>query len=154
VVTQPLYEEDFVIVTDRNHPLTAYDAIEAGQLTGHNLLLLGEGHCFRDQVLEACPALKPSIDDPNGRVRTAREGSSLETLKHMVASGLGITILPRSAAIASHYAAEDLIIKPFAGTAPKRTVALAWRASFPRHKAIDVLREAIFAARAALAAKT
>ena len=78
--------------------------------------------------------LKPSMDDPNGRVRTAREGSSLETLKHMVASGLGITILPRTAAIASHYAADALIVKPFAGAAPKRTVALAWRASFPAIK--------------------
>lgn len=153
VVTQPLYDEDFVVVMDRNHPLTQYSAIEANQLTGHNLLLLGEGHCFRDQVLEACPALKPSIDDPNGRVRTAREGSSLETLKHMVASGLGITILPRTAAIASHYAADSLIVKPFTGVAPKRTIALAWRASFPRHKAIDVLRDAIFAARGELAKK-
>jgi LysR family hydrogen peroxide-inducible transcriptional activator len=151
VVTQPLYEEDFVVVMDRNHPLTSQTAIESSQLTGHNLLLLGEGHCFRDQVLEACPVLKPSIDDPLGRVRTAREGSSLETLKYMVASGLGITILPRSAATASHYAADALIVRPFAGTPPKRTVALAWRASFPRHKAIDVLREAIRAARASLA---
>jgi LysR family hydrogen peroxide-inducible transcriptional activator len=153
VVTQPLYEEEFVIVMDRNHTLSRFSAVEPNQLTGHNLLLLGEGHCFRDQVLEACPMLKPSMDDPNGRVRTAREGSSLETLKHMVASGLGITILPRSAAVASHYAADSLTVKPFAGTAPKRTVALAWRASFPRHKAIDVLRESIYAARTQLGAR-
>lgn len=153
VVTQPLYEEEFVTVMDRNHPLTHFGAVEANQLTGHNLLLLGEGHCFRDQVLEACPTLKPSIDDPNGRVRTAREGSSLETLKYMVASGLGITILPRSAATANHYAADSLVVKPFAGQAPKRTVALAWRASFPRHKAIDVLRDAVLAARPGLASQ-
>ncbi|MCR6650336.1 MAG: hydrogen peroxide-inducible genes activator [Cellvibrionaceae bacterium] len=154
VVTQPLYEEEFVIVMDRHHPLVHLNAVEANQLTGHNLLLLGEGHCFRDQVLEACPMLKPSIDDPNGRVRTAREGSSLETLKYMVASGLGITILPRSAATANHYAADSLVVKPFAGPAPKRTVALAWRASFPRHKAVDVLRDAVLAARAGLASQS
>lgn len=152
VVTQSLYDEEFVVVMDRNHMLNRFNAVEPNQLTGHNLLLLGEGHCFRDQVLEACPMLKPSIDDPNGRVRTAREGSSLETLKHMVASGLGITILPRSAAAANHYAADGLSIKPFAGTPPKRTVALAWRASFPRHKAVDVLRESIYAARSQLGA--
>jgi LysR family hydrogen peroxide-inducible transcriptional activator len=152
VVTQPLYDEEFVIVMDRHHPLTRFSALEPHQLAEHNLLLLGEGHCFRDQVLEACPMLKPSIDDPSGRVRTAREGSSLETLKHMVASGLGLTILPRSAATASHYAADALIVKPFAGTAPKRTIALAWRASFPRHKAVDVLRDAIYAARSSLGA--
>lgn len=152
VVTQSLYDEEFVIVMDRNHMLNRFSAVEPNQLTGHNLLLLGEGHCFRDQVLEACPMLKPSIDDPNGRVRTAREGSSLETLKHMVASGLGITILPRSAATANHYAADGLSVKPFVGTPPKRTVALAWRASFPRHKAVDVLRESIYAARGQLGA--
>lgn len=147
VVTQPLYEEKFVVVMDKTHPLTRHKAVQADQLNGHNLLLLGEGHCFRDQVIEACPSLKPSIDDPNGRVRTAREGSSLETLKHMVASGLGISILPETAAQANHYAADALVVKPFAGTQPKRTVALAWRASFPRHKAIDVLRAAIHASR-------
>jgi LysR family transcriptional regulator, hydrogen peroxide-inducible genes activator len=147
VVTQSLYDEEFVVVMDQNHPLKEFTAVETQQLTRYNLLLLGEGHCFRDQVLAACPALKPSMDDPNGRVRTAREGSSLETLKYMVASGLGITILPRTAAAASHQVAEGLIVRPFAGVAPKRTVALAWRASFPRHQAVEVLRQAIFAAR-------
>ncbi len=146
VVTQPLYEEAFVVVMDNKHPLTNHTSIQPEQLDGHNLLLLGEGHCFRDQVIAACPNLKPSIDDPSGRVRTAREGSSLETLKHMVASGLGITILPESAARATHYASDSLTVRPFVEP-PKRTVALAWRASFPRHKAIDVLRQAIIDSR-------
>lgn len=149
VVTQPLYEEEFVVVMDQNHPLTNFKSLSAQQLDGHSLLLLGEGHCFRDQVIAACPNLKPSIDDPSGRVRTAREGSSLETLKHMVASGLGITILPESAARASHYASASMQVRRFTDTPPKRTVALAWRASFPRHKAIDVLRGAILASRKA-----
>lgn len=144
VVTQPLYEEEFVVVMDKNHQLADKDTIRPAELSGHNLLLLGEGHCFRDQVLEACPNLKPSIDDPSGRVRTAREGSSLETLKHMVASGLGLTILPESAAQGQHYLNDALLVKRFADEKPPtRTVALAWRASFPRHKAIDALREAI-----------
>lgn len=147
VVTQPLYDEKFVVVMAHNHPLNEFKAITPAQLNDHNLLLLGEGHCFRDQVLEACPSLKPSIDDPHGKVRTAREGSSLETLKHMVASGLGLTILPESAAHASHYAADALVVKPFAGIAPERTVALAWRASFPRHQAVEVLRQAILQSR-------
>jgi len=70
------------------------------------------------------------------------EGSSLETMRHMVASGMGVTILPQSAAI-SPYAPDTLVIKPLADKHAKREVALAWRASFPRHKAIDVLRKAI-----------
>lgn len=143
VVTQALYEEPFVVVMADDHPLAKEKAIRPEQLDPYNVLLLGEGHCFRDQVLEACPNLRPSVDDPTGALRTASEGSSLETLKHMVASRLGITILPQSAALADHYTGGLLVTRPFVDPAPTRTVALAWRASFPRHKAIDALREAI-----------
>ncbi len=143
VVTQPLYEEPFVILLGEQHPLAKEEAIHPDQLTDCNVLLLGEGHCFRDQVLEACPNLKPSIDDPRGSIRTAAEGSTLETLKYMVASGLGITILPASAAMAGTWSAKALVTRPFVEPTPKRTVALAWRASFPRLQAIDVLRKAI-----------
>ena len=143
VVTQPLYEEEFVILLGSKHPLTKEKAIHPDQLSECNVLLLGEGHCFRDQVLEACPNLKPSIDDPRGIIRTAAEGSSLETLKYMVASGLGITILPASAAMAGSYSDKSLVTRPFVDPIPKRTIALAWRASFPRLQAIDVLRDSI-----------
>ncbi len=143
VVTQALYDEHFVILMDRQHPLSGKHAIHPDQLNDYNVLLLGEGHCFRDQVIEACPNLKPSLDDPQGKIRTASEGSSLETLKYMVASGLGITILPESAAIAGHTSSELLIARPFVEPVPKRTVALAWRASFPRLNAIDAVRDAI-----------
>lgn len=143
VVTQPLYEEEFVVMMDRDHPLAKEKQIHPDLLNEHNVLLLGEGHCFRDQVLKFCPQLKPSLDDNKPKIRTAAEGSSLETLKYMVASGLGITILPASAAIPNMQNSELLITRPFAEPVPKRTVALAWRASFPRSQAIDVLRESI-----------
>ncbi|SMF24089.1 LysR family transcriptional regulator, hydrogen peroxide-inducible genes activator [Alteromonadaceae bacterium Bs31] len=143
VVTQALYDEPFVVLLGKKHPLVNQQVIDPLTLHKYNVLLLGEGHCFRDQVLEACPNLKPSIDDPQGNIRTAAEGSSLETLKYMVASGLGITILPQSAAMLGHYSADELVIKPFADPVPKRTVALAWRASFPRLQAIDVIRDSI-----------
>lgn len=143
VVTQPLYEESFVILMDSKHPLCSETAVHPDQLSEFNVLLLGQGHCFRDQVIAACPNLKPSIDDPQGKIRTAAEGSSLETLKYMVASGLGITILPESAAKTLHASSHLLTTRPFVDPVPKRTVALAWRASFPRLKAIDVLRNAI-----------
>lgn len=142
VVTQSLYEEDFVVLMGKDHPLLGEHEIHPAQLSDYNVLLLGEGHCFRDQVLAACPNLKPSIDDPRGRIRTAAQGSSLETLKYMVASGLGITILPKSAALAGHYS-EALATRAFVEPTPRRTVALAWRASFPRHQAIDAIRKAI-----------
>jgi LysR family hydrogen peroxide-inducible transcriptional activator len=142
VVTQPLYEEPFVVLMPHNHPLTAKKEIRPNDLNPYNVLLLGEGHCFRDQVLEACPNLEPSQESTR-HVRTAAEGSSLETLKHMVVSGLGITILPLSAAISSQYAPNLLATRPFAEPVPSRTVALAWRASYPRLKAIDVVSQAI-----------
>lgn len=145
VVTQPLYDEPFVVLMPSDHPLAKYDALSPEQLSEDNVLLLGEGHCFRDQVLEACPQLQQSIEKEagSGRIRTAADGSSLETLRHMVASRLGITVLPLSAAAASQYATGVLVTRPFVAPAPQRTVALAWRASFPRHRAIDMLRDAI-----------
>lgn len=142
VVTQVLYDEPFVVLMTKNHPLAALDKIAPTDLDGHDVLLLGEGHCFRDQILQACPNLQPSLENRNHSV-TAGEGSSLDTLRHMVASGLGITILPLSAALSPQYGNELMITRPFADPAPSRTVAMAWRASFPRHKAIDVLRLAI-----------
>ena len=142
VVTQKLYEEPFVVLLNADHPLASSATIEAEQLTDENVMLLGEGHCFRDQVMEACPNLKPAITDPSGSIRTAAEGSSLETLKYMVASGLGITILPQSAVKQQDQLSNQLVIKHFSHP-PTRTIALAWRASFPRLKAIDTLRRAV-----------
>lgn len=140
VVTQKLYEEPFVVQMASNHPLAEFDSISPDQLNDQHCLLLGDGHCFRDQVLDAFPNLKDQFKDPDGLVRSAAEGSSLETLKHMVASGLGITILPSSAADDNN---ALIVTRPFKDCDAKRTVALAWRASFPRHKAIDILRQAI-----------
>jgi len=146
VVTQKLYEEPFVVSLPAHHPLASNESIKPEQLAGENVLLLGPGHCFRDQILEACPNIQTSSADNVTAIRTATEGSSLETLRHMVASGIGITILPESAAT-SRYENDALVTRPLADTYATRDVALAWRASFPRHKAIDVLRDAILKSR-------
>ncbi|WP_101758583.1 hydrogen peroxide-inducible genes activator [Oceanicoccus sp. KOV_DT_Chl] len=141
VVTQALYEEPFVVLLAKDHPLTKSKTINPRQLEKEQVLLLGEGHCFRDQVLDACPGLRKNIHQGNQTLQSVVEGSSLETLKYMVASGLGITVLPASAAkLADNNA---LVTRPFTNNAPQRTVALAWRASFPRHKAVDVLSQTI-----------
>jgi LysR family hydrogen peroxide-inducible transcriptional activator len=142
VVTQPLYDEPFVVVMPADHPLAKRTAITPKQLEKETVMLLGEGHCFRDQVLAACPGLKKG---PGGdqAMQSLVEGSSLETIKHMVASGLGITILPLSAAQTVPYGHNALVTRPFSEPQPTRTVALAWRASFPRHQAIDVVGKAI-----------
>jgi LysR family hydrogen peroxide-inducible transcriptional activator len=134
VITRSLYDEPFVVVMRKDHALTKLDYINAEMLPDQNLLLLGEGHCFRDQVLELCPALSQQKNNSLGSVT---QGSSLETLKYMVATGLGITVLPKSAV--GNLDSNLITTRPFASPAPLRTVALAWRASFPRGKAIDLL---------------
>lgn len=142
VVTQALYDEPFVVLLPANHTLAAKAELVPDDLSDENVLLLGEGHCFRDQILQALPNIKTAAADDSGNIRTAPAGSSLETMRHMVASGIGITILPESAA-GSNYAPDTLVTRPLAEIHAKRTVGLAWRASFPRHKAVDVLRKAI-----------
>jgi LysR family hydrogen peroxide-inducible transcriptional activator len=134
VMTRPLYDEPFVVVMPKDHPLAKLNHIQADMLPDQDLLLLGEGHCFRDQVLELCPALSQQQE---GRLGSVTQGSSLETLKYMVATGLGITVLPESAV--GNLDSDLITTRPFASPAPYRTVALAWRASFPRGQAIDLL---------------
>ena len=139
--TWALYDEPFVVITPPLHPWRERDAIGAQDLAGEDVLLLGEGHCFRNQVIEACP---DCIQD-NGQDHRLRgfEGTSLETLRQMVASGLGVSVLPLTAALSSPLTESLLRVKPFQGQPPQRRVALAWRRSFTRQAAIDILRQAI-----------
>ena len=144
VVTKPLYDESFTILMPGNHAWTQRENIPVDDLAETDLLLLGQGHCFRDQILEACPALSQKEADKISGQQTTIEATSLETMRHMVASGMGITVLPQSAVgIDNCYSNDLLTTRPFAQPAPGRTVALAWRASFPRLKAIDALEKAV-----------
>jgi LysR family transcriptional regulator, hydrogen peroxide-inducible genes activator len=148
VVTQPLFDEPFVLLLPADHPLAARDSIRPADVPPSELLLLGDGDSLREQILAAFPHLDPQQESGAG-VRTFTQGATLETLRHMVASRLGITILPQTAAEAPLYAPNLLTTRAFANPAPKRTLALAWRVSFPRHKAIDLLRKAIQASSSA-----
>ncbi|WP_277810324.1 hydrogen peroxide-inducible genes activator [Chromohalobacter canadensis] len=141
VLTKAIYEEPFEVLLPAGHPWTRKTAVAKEDLLQEKLLLLGEGHCFRDQILEACPAINNQLNNPGNTL--IAEGGSLETIRHMVASGLGITVLPKSAIGTSHYESGLLESRPFANSVPSRTVAIAWRASFPRPKAIDALTTAI-----------
>lgn len=145
ILTLPLYDEPFVVLLPKNHVLTNQESVNTEQLTSDNLLMLGPGHCFRDQVVDSNPALKDLIDPSRHKRQDARklitEGSSLETIRHMVASGLGISVLPMSAVMGAAQEDPLVSIRPFAQPAPHRTVALAWRASFPRPKAIDIVAQ-------------
>lgn len=141
VLTRTLYEEPFEVLLPQGHAWSKRARIPIEDLTTERLLMLGEGHCFRDQVIEACPALEASLKNPEQTL--VAEGGSLETIRHMVASGLGITVLPHSAIGTSQYAPDVLMTRPFEEPVPSRSVALAWRTSFPRPKAIEALVQAV-----------
>ena len=138
IVSRPVYDEPFCVVMPMHHPMAKQAAIPPDQIAGENLLLLGQGNCFRDQVVQACPHLS----EPGG-ANGALEGSSLETVRHMVASGVGISVVPISAAKSWPQNGSLLQYRDFTQPAPFRRVGIAWRASFPRPQAIDVLRAAI-----------
>lgn len=140
VLTKPLYDEPFYVLMPADHPWTALTSVDSSMLNDKSLLLLGEGHCFRDQVLEACPSSRKGGE---AHPHTTVESSSLETIRHMVASGLGVSVLPFTAVNSHHYAPGVIEVRPLNSPVPHRTVAIAWRASFPRPKAIEVLADSI-----------
>jgi LysR family hydrogen peroxide-inducible transcriptional activator len=136
VKTRALYEEPFSVVVPEGHRWQARKAVKPSDLAGENLLVLNNGHCFRDQVLEACPG------QSNTAQAEGRAGSSLETIRNMVASGLGVSVLPASA-LTPRYASRMLRAVPFSAPVPSRKVALAWRTSFDRPIAVETLAAAI-----------
>jgi LysR family hydrogen peroxide-inducible transcriptional activator len=139
LVTEPVYDEHFMVAVPRQHPWAKRRRIPSAELTQQTMLLLGSGHCFRDQVVEICPELSRFSQASSGIQKTF-EGSSLETIRHMVASGVGITVLPQTACPRSR---DDgfLCYIPFESPAPNRRVVLAWRKSFARRAAIEALKQ-------------
>jgi len=140
--TRAVYDEPFMVAVPKGH---AWDGrkrpVSSEELTKESLLLLGEGHCFRDQVLDICHVVRAKDRSPLARTV---EGGSLETIRQMVAGGVGVTVLPSTSTTGN--TASDLIrLLPFARPTPTRRVGIAWRKSFPRPEAIEALRKAILA---------
>ena len=138
----PLYDEPFMVALPSSHPLAKRKSVSAEELKEEKLLLLGTGHCFRDHVLEVCPEYARFSSDAEG-MRKTFEGSSLETIKYMVASGMGLTVVPQLSVPAEPQPHVAYI--PFTKPVPTRRVVLAWRRSFTRYEAIAALRNAIYA---------
>jgi LysR family hydrogen peroxide-inducible transcriptional activator len=138
IVTQPIHDEPFRILAPAAHPWAGQREITLGMLANAPLLLPGADACFRDQVLEACPQCRGADG-----LRHALEGGSLDVVRHMVASGLGVAVLPCTAADGLETRDSLVVVRPFADPAPSRRVALAWRVTYPRNEAIDLLRAAI-----------
>jgi len=138
----PLYDEPFLVAVPRSHPLASHERINAEELKQETMLLLGTGHCFRDHVLEVCPEFARFSSNAEG-IRKSFEGSSLETIKHMVAAGMGVTVVPQLSVPREPH--PHIVYIPFEDPVPTRRVVLAWRRSFTRYEAIAALRNAVYA---------
>lgn len=139
----PLYDEPFMAAVPRQHPLAKRKSLSTDELKNETMLLLGTGHCFRDHVLEVCPEYARFASGPSEGIRQSFEGSSLETIKYMVASGMGVTVVPQLSVPKDAQAHIQYI--PFSKPVPTRRVVLAWRRTFTRYEAIAALRNAIYA---------
>jgi LysR family transcriptional regulator, hydrogen peroxide-inducible genes activator len=138
----PLYDEPFMAAVPATHPLAARERISAEELKRETMLLLGTGHCFRDHVLEVCPEYARFASDAEG-IRKSFEGSSLETIKYMVAAGMGVTVVPQLG-VPPETQPHVRYIR-FTDPVPTRRVVLAWRRTFTRYEAIAALRNVIYA---------
>jgi LysR family hydrogen peroxide-inducible transcriptional activator len=128
-----LYREEFLAALPFDHPLARRRRLRSQDLLPEPLLLLDEGHCFREQSLEVCSS-------PGTPVRELLRGSSLETLRSMVAAGVGITLLP---ALAAPGEEGPVVVRPFRRPAPHRTISLYWRRGFAREPSARILGEEI-----------
>jgi LysR family hydrogen peroxide-inducible transcriptional activator len=138
--TEFLYEEPFQVVVPLGHKWAKRKSVHPDELAAEHTILLNVGHCFRDQVLDACPEL-------NRADSHVTRTNSLETVRNMVASGLGVSVLPRDA-LTPKYHSKLVVSVPFARPVPARRIAVASRKSFPRPEAVTAIREAVAICRA------
>ena len=132
--TMPIYDEKYVVMVPVDHAWAKRKSIKAEELADENVLLLNTGHCYSHQVLLACPDLS--------RKGQVLQGNSLETIRNMVASNLGVTVLPCSAAT-ERYVNPLVKVIPFEAPVPSRRIALAWRKSYARELAVTCVADAI-----------
>jgi LysR family hydrogen peroxide-inducible transcriptional activator len=134
--SRDLYAEPFTVAVPSNHPLAKKSSVKIEDLTGESLLLLEDGHCLRDQALDVCSMIDVKENEDY-------RATSLETLRQMVAAGLGITLLPELATRGPFGSGQGLAVKTFAKPIPTRTVGAVWRKSSSRHEAISAVCDVI-----------
>jgi LysR family hydrogen peroxide-inducible transcriptional activator len=139
LLTQAVYDEEFRVLVPTGHPWVSRKTINPEDLYAESLLMLGAGNCFRDQVLDLCAA----ATNKQGESPHVIEGSSLETIRYMVASGIGITVMPAAAVDGIPPDDPLLRVRRFANPQPTRRVGMVWRTTFPRHRALDAVRDAM-----------
>ncbi len=142
ICTEVLYQEPFMVALPSNHPLTKKKKLKADDLLDDTMLLLKSGNCFRDQVVKVCPSCISPIGN-NTHIQKTLQSSSIETIRQMVAAGVGITILPSSSVNAQSGLNGLLEYRPFTKPSPYREIIIAYRKSFPRIKAVELIKESI-----------
>lgn len=134
--SRELYTEPFVVAVPDQHRLARRESVKVNDLDGETLLLLEDGHCLREQALEVCS---------NAGLHEKQDfrATSLETLRQMVATGAGITLLPELSSKGAYGSAKGVSIRPFARPAPVRHVGAVWRKTSARRAAIDAVCKVI-----------
>jgi LysR family hydrogen peroxide-inducible transcriptional activator len=136
LVTRRLYDEDFNVALPEHHRLARQASVRLSDLENESLLLLEEGHCLRDQALEVCNRI--SVHE-----RQDFRATSLETLRQMVATGAGITLMPALASGGAYGNARGVVIRPFVRPIPHRQIGAVWRKSSARTAAIQAFCDAL-----------
>lgn len=136
IETEPLAEDEFLFIAPKSHPLAAKNGLDPEDLADADVLLLEDGHCLRDHALSVCAL-------PTKSKSTEVSATSLQTLVHMVAGGLGVSLVPRLAADAGVTAGTDVSLRPFTHPLIGRTIGLAWRAGSPRKGEARLIGEVV-----------
>ncbi len=131
-----LFEEPFVFAAPVRHPLAAQDSLAMSQLSDETLLLLEDGHCLRDQALDVCRL-------SGAQEKSGFRATSLETLRQMVAAGVGVTLLPALSVHEPIAQSPNIRLLPFRDPPPSRQIALVWRKSSATDEFLRRLADAI-----------
>ena len=139
VETIPLYDEPFFVIVPKGHPFEERDSVSTADIAEENVLLLTEGNCMRDNVLGPCREL--AAKQRVAGLANTLQGSSLNTIRHMVAGGLGISVLPSTALTENDHMLFSIV--PFAAPVPSRRILLAYRRNYVRPQALQAVAEAV-----------
>ncbi len=131
LVSKPLFDEPFFVLAPASSRLATHRQIRTRDLDDQRVLLLSEGHCLRGQALEICGQGRGSDDDD-------LRATSLETIRYLVAAGMGCTLLP-ALAVPSLAHGKDVVARPFSKPAPNRRIGLVWRRSLPDQASVEAL---------------
>ena len=136
VETMTLFRDPFLLGAPPDHPLSQRKALKTSDLRGQDLLLLEDGHCLREHALEACKLRESEVVTPY-------QATSLSTVVQMVASGIGVTLLPEMAVKAGVVPAKEVAVTPFQGGDVSRQIGLMWRRKTPRQTEFRLLGDFI-----------